>query len=401
MPQRIAEDHYRYRQIIGGQVRDDLKGLITSGGFTRQRPNGRGKMSVNIPEIDLPRIVHGRAGEGVGKGEGEVGDTVGKDPGKGKGGKPGDGAGEGIQVEVDLEYILKLLKDELQLPDLKPKDSKTFEEERFIYNGLSRNGPMSLLHKKRTMLQAMKREAASGNLGKVRHVPGFNKPVSIVTPVNDDFRFRQYNIKRIPSHNAAIFFMRDGSGSMDQEKCEVVSDMAWWLDFYIRSFYARTERVYVWHDTEAKEVSEEEFYGLRYGGGTKCSSATRHVAKQIKTRYKPETWNLYCFYFGDGENSSDDNPTFVKHLKNQLGPNVVNMFGFTQIFAYGYDWSLKRYVDEKAAGVPHVRTTAIDRQGKSGVLDRDAEVMRALKDLLGRDRTGAPAVKSNVEIQEV
>ena len=108
MPQRIAEDHYRYRQIIGGQVRDDLKGLITSGGFTRQRPNGRGKMSVNIPEIDLPRIVHGRAGEGVGKGEGEVGDTVGKDPGKGKGGKPGDGDREvqeifAVRCDLPLE----------------------------------------------------------------------------------------------------------------------------------------------------------------------------------------------------------------------------------------------------------------------------------------------------------
>ena len=97
---------------------------------------------------------------------------------------------------------------------------------------------------------------------------------------------------------------------MSEYKCDIVSDMAWWVDAWIRRFYKRVERCYIWHDTKAKEVDEETFYNYRYGGGTTCSSALKLITKQFENRYPPDKWNIYILYFSDGDNWGDDNQKF-------------------------------------------------------------------------------------------
>jgi uncharacterized protein len=227
-------------------------------------------------------------------------------------------------------------------------------------------------------------------------------------PNNDDRRYRQYNIIKRPTSNAVIFYMRDGSGSMDPFKCDIVSDICWWLDLWIRTFYKKVESAYIWHDTEAREVSQEVFYNLRYGGGTRCSSALRLMKKLIqpKSKFDPLKWNIYAFYFGDGENETNDNSTYTKLLKNDLGPKVVNLFGLTQVMAYSYESTLKAAVDKQLEQgklyADHVRTTAVDRPEGAGwdyfqdPSNRDEAVKKALKDLLGKH-----AKRSNVKIEEI
>jgi len=355
-------------------------------------------VGITIPRIDLPHIVFGRPGEGVGRGPGNKGDIIGKDPDKGKGDKAGEDPADGITVQIDLETVLKLLKDELQLPNLQPKVNQTFEDERVVYNGISKIGPLSLLHKRRTLKETMKRMAAMGQLQNKIIVPGFNQPTAVLLPINDDRRYRQYNIIKKPSNQAVIFYMRDGSGSMDPFKCDIVSDIAWWVDLWVRSFYKRTESVYIWHDTEAKEVSQEVFYNLRYGGGTKCSSALSLMSKLIqqKGRFDPNKWNIYGLYFGDGENQTNDNAQFCKVLRKDLGPDKVNMFGVCQILhMWPYEQSLKAYVDKQleAGKLPnHIRSTSIDKPEGAAWHDvlkndehRDEAIKKALKDLLGKD----------------
>jgi uncharacterized sporulation protein YeaH/YhbH (DUF444 family) len=214
-------------------------------------------------------------------------------------------------------------------------------------------------------------------------------------------RFRTWTEKKIPSSNAVIFFARDISGSMTTYKCEVVSDMSWWIDMWIRQFYDKTQRCYVVHDTRAWEVDEEKFYKFRYGGGTICSSAMKHIAKQLKHRFPPEMWNIYIFYFSDGDNWMDDNEEFIKTIKDDLNSDIVNLVGVTQILPWG-DRGLKEYVDGKiATGVlnnRHVRTAGIDRpnkdkQGRWGwwwwdeTMDegvRNAAIRHAIKELLSQ-----------------
>ena len=133
---------------------------------------------------------------------------------------------------------------------------------------------------------------------------------------------------------------------MDQNKCDIVSDMAWWIDLWIRKFYDRVERMYVWHDTEAEEVDEKKFYRYRYGGGTKCSSVLRLASKIIENRYHPSKWNIYFFYFTDGENWGGDNELFNNIIQNEFNSNVANMFGITQVLPWSYQNSLKEYMDD-------------------------------------------------------
>lgn len=407
MAKNIVEDHKKFRDIISGKVREDLKKRISSGNMFRNRGKN-GKISITIPKINLPFIQYGKPEEGVGRGDGKDGDVIGKDDKKGKGNKAGDEHADGIVVQVDEDYVMKLLKEELELPDLLPKESQTFEDEKIVYNGISKIGPNALLHKRKTLRETMKRMAAQGLLNNKTQISAYNQPVPLLLPNNDDRRYRQYNIIKKPSSNAVIFYMRDGSGSMTAEKCEIVSDISWWLNEYIKTYYSKTESVYLWHDTEAKEVSQETFFNLRYGGGTRCSSALRLMKKLIsaKSKYDPDKWNIYAFYFGDGENEWDDNGKFCKFLKEDLGPDKVNLFGLTQVMAWDYSETLKGYVDKKLSSgelkKDKVRTTEIQAPKDSNYdyfkdeTNRDDAVKNALKDLLGKGRKG-----SSVSFKEV
>ena len=405
MPRRIPRDWQMFRQVVSGTTRKELQKHLEQGSIFRQRGKD-GKISIPIPRINLPHFNFGEQNEGLGRGEGKEGDVVGTDPGKGKGN--GNGAdnnpGEGMLVDVQMEYIIEALQQELQLPNLRKKENETFDEVKIKYNGLSKVGPASLLHKRKTMLQCMKRMASMGKLDEMHLLPGMREPIPLLSPVNEDKRFRQWNEIKIPSSNAVIFFARDISGSMGAFKCDVVSDMSWWIDLWIKHFYSRVERCYVVHDTVAKEVDEERFYKMRMGGGTMCSSALKWIAKQLKHRYPPSKWNVYIFYFSDGDNWQGDNETFIKSLRTELTPEQVSLFGLTQILPYGYDQTLKESVDRAIQSGKldnqFVRTTGIARREHEGNKlhygyiwddsmpeeERAVAIKNAIKDLLGQSK---------------
>lgn len=396
-PRRIEEDHADFRDVVSGRIRKALKKFIKSGEIVRRRSKN-GKISISIPKIDIPHIVYGSGQEGVGRGPGKEGDVIGKDPQPGKGKKAGEGESEGIIVNLNLEDVLKFMQEELELPNLKKKENEIFDEVKIKYNNISLIGPESLRHNRRTLMQTLKRQAAEGTLNNMEFVPGLKDPVRILKPINDDKRYRQYKEIRMPSSNALVVFARDGSGSMDQAKCEIVSDMCWWIDTWIRSFYERVDRLYVWHDSAAMEVDEDKFYRYRFGGGTTCSSALKFITKQFENRYPPEKWNIYVFYFTDGENWDDDNATFIKILSEEFRPEVVNFTGITQILSYSYQGSVKHHIDlalnDGKLNLEYVRTANVgpNQSGLSSGFygnpslseaDRNEQIMEAIKLLLG------------------
>jgi uncharacterized sporulation protein YeaH/YhbH (DUF444 family) len=384
MPRRIDGDHKDFHDVYGGIRRKELKKFIKNGSIFRRRGKD-GKVVVTIPKIDIPHIVYGDSGEGVGRGQGDKGDVIGRDPqkGDGKGNKAGQDEGEGMEVAVDMEEVLRFLQDELDLPDMKPKPSDTYDEIIKKYNNISLVGPESLRHNVRTLKEAFKRQCSDGSINKFHLIPGFSDPVRLITPINSDKRYRQFNEVKIPSSNAVIFFARDGSASMDQQKCDIVSDMSWWIDCWIRKFYEKVERVYVWHDTVASEVDEKKFYKYRYGGGTTCSSALKLISKMFENRYNPIKWNIYFFYFTDGENWDNDNATFVKALEEEFNPKNVNMAGLTQILPWNYGESLKGYVDANCK-LPNLRTAQVGTGQSMTEEERGLQMKEAIITLLGK-----------------
>jgi uncharacterized sporulation protein YeaH/YhbH (DUF444 family) len=397
MTRRIHEDHKEFHDVYSGRKRKELKKYIKNGNIFRNRGKD-GKIILTIPKIDIPHIVYGDNGEGgIGRGEGEDGKVIGKDEDQDgqKGNKAGQDEGEGIEIAVDMEEVLKFLQDELQLPDMKPKPSDTYEEVVKKYNNISLTGPESLRHNARTLRQALKRQCSDGSINKLYNIPGFANPIKLITPINSDKRFRQFNEVKLPSSNAVVFFARDGSASMDQYKCDIVSDMCWWIDVWIRKFYKKVERVYVWHDTVAKEIDEKKFYKYRYGGGTTCSSALKLISKMFDNRFNPNKWNIYLFYFTDGENWDGDNQQFIKILNQDFSSKTVNMIGITQILAWNYEGSLKQFVDNAprsfSLDLTNVQTTQISYPPHSSSSamqlseeDRNAQIKNSIIELLGK-----------------
>lgn len=387
MPRRIDSDHKDFRDIVSGRIRKGLKKFIKSGEVFRRRGKN-GKITIKIPAIDIPHFLHGKNPNGVGRGEGNEGDVIGKDKDKGQsdGNQAGDSEGEGVIVQIDMEDVLQFMKDELSLPNIQPKANANLEEVKIKYNNISLVGPESLRHTRRTMLTALKRLCGTGEINNLYEVPGVGEPIRIINPINSDKRYRQFKEIKIPSSNAVVIFARDASASMDEKKVAVVSDMAYWIDTYIRSFYERVERFYVWHDVLAHEVDAKDFYRVRYGGGTKCSSALKLISNQFDNRFPPATWNIYVFYFTDGENYDDDNKQFVEILKKDFPENKVNLVSITQIGSYFYKNSVAEAIEKEIVDSTlgnNIVVTEISQEQLNNEEKRNEAIINAIKDILG------------------
>ena len=93
MSLKIDQDHGRFRQIVRGRIRQNLRKYISQGELIGRK--GRDLVSIPIPQIDIPHFSFGdKQKGGAGQGEGDPGDAVGGDPqdGEGEGKKAGQDA---------------------------------------------------------------------------------------------------------------------------------------------------------------------------------------------------------------------------------------------------------------------------------------------------------------------
>jgi len=327
---RIRDDHKRYHDIIRDKVKHKLKDHIKSGKKITRR--GKDYVVVDIPVIDLPKFKHGDPyHEGVGSGEGKKGDKVkdgppleGSEPGS-----PGDDTGEHTMgVGVPLDSYVDILGEELRLPKLKPKSNSKIIRPKIKYDKIAKVGNPSLVHKKRTLKNVIKRAIASET-----YTPD---NISDLYPVPEDFEYRSWSEKDYPDVNAVIFFMQDISASMGPDKRELVRELCWYLECWIKRFYKQTDIKYMVHDVEAFEVDSEKFYSYTSGGGTKISSVFELCNNVIDSSYPADEWNIYCFYLSDGENWGDDNEVCINYIKQMQ--QSCNVIGVTEVKGMS-DWA--------------------------------------------------------------
>jgi len=325
MINKIEQDHQRFRQIVRGRIRKDLRKFLSRGELLGRE--GKRVVSIPVNDIDIPTFRYGDNSGGVGMGEGGEGDAVGQ-PGKGKDGQGGEGEGKHLlEVDVSLEELADILAEELALPRIKPRGEHRITTIKDKYTGVRPVGPASLRHFKRTYREALKRQLAMGQYDPLNPV---------VVPIKSDLRFRTWNEVKKPQSNAVIIYMMDVSGSMGDEQKELVRLEAFWIDTWLRRNYEGIESRYIVHDVRAGEVDKKTFFSIREDGGTRISSAYNCCKDLLAAHYDPSDWNIYLFHFTDGDNSSDaDNRLCVKVLKEQLLPSC-NMFGYCQVAsAYG------------------------------------------------------------------
>jgi len=323
MTARIEQDHQRFRQIVRGRIREDLKRFISRGELIGKE--GKRLVSIPVHDIDIPNFRYGDNTGGVGMGEGDEGDG----DGRGQGVTPG-GEEEGrhiLEVDITLDELADILAEELELPRIKPRGEHRLTTIRNKYSGIRTTGPESLRHFKRSYKEALRRQIALGE---------YDPDDPVVVPIRRDLRYRSWNEVRKPQSNALIVYMMDVSGSMGGEQKELVRLEAFWIDTWLRRNYEGVESRYIVHDVSAREVDKDTFYSLREDGGTRISSAYQCCANLIADHYDPLAWNIYCFHFSDGDNSSEaDNRKSVEILRERLLP-ICNMVGYCQVAsAYG------------------------------------------------------------------
>jgi sporulation protein YhbH len=369
MSLKIDQDHSRFRNIVRGKIRQNLRKYISHGELIGRK--GKDLVSVPIPQIDIPRFKFGdRQQGGVGQGEGDVGDPVGGDEGQESGqGKAGQDPGEHVlEVDVSLDELAAILGEELELPDIQDKGKSKITSAKDRYTGIRRVGPESLRHFKRTYREALKRMIASGT---------FRPDRPIVVPVPDDKRYRSWKTDVEPVANAVIIYMMDVSGSMGDEQKEIVRIESFWIDTWLKAQYKGLESRYIIHDAVAREVDRDTFFHTRESGGTMISSAYKLCLKMIEDDYPSSEWNIYPFHFSDGDNwSMDDTLTCVELLKQKLLPQV-NMFGYGQVESpYGSGQFIKdlRELFSKE-----------DRLITSEIRDKDA-IVSSIKEFLGKGK---------------
>jgi len=319
---KVDRDQSRFRQIVRGKIRQNLRKYVTHGEMIGRQ--GRDLVSIPIPQLDVPHFRFGKNGSGgVGQGDGEVGSSLGPggEPGNGKGQAGSDPGAHILEVDVSLEELAQILGDELELPRIEPKGRSNITQEKNRYTTIRRLGPESLRHFKRTYIQAMRRQISSSD---------YNAANPYVVPIRDDKRYRSWTTVPQPEASAVAIYMMDVSGSMTDEQKQIVRTEAFWIDTWLKSQYNGLETRYIIHDAAARQVDEDTFYRTRESGGTRISSAYKVCADLIASDFSPADWNIYIFQFSDGDNWGEDNETSLRMLREQLLP-AVNLFCYGQV----------------------------------------------------------------------
>lgn len=242
---------------------------------------------------------------------------------KDKWGIKNDGAGDEIgtdeyETEITIAELENIMFESLALPNLEDRGNKKIQSEEIIFNEIRRTGPLSSIEKKKTVKANIMRnakekgEAYFGDLEK------------------DDLRFRRWNIEEKNESAAVIFAIMDVSGSMTDHKKFIARSFYHWMKRFLETQYISVEIVFIAHHIEAKEVSEDDFFHKKEGGGTFMSSGWKKANDIIKNRYPASDWNIYIFHFSDGENWPQDNDDLIKEIKESINLQV-NMIGYGEI----------------------------------------------------------------------
>jgi sporulation protein YhbH len=363
MPLPIEQDAQRFRQIVRGKIKQNLRKYISNGELIGRK--GKEMVSIPIPQIQLPYFRFGGKTKGVGQGDGEVGKPIGRGDQQGNGdSRAGDQPGAHIlEVELTIDEMAEILGEELELPHIEPKSKNNVEGTVLRYTGMRRVGPEGLRYFKRTYREALKRQVASGT---------YDIKNPVIIPIRDDKRYRSWKEYPKPDSNAVVIYMMDVSGSMSDRKKELVRLTAFWIDTWLQAQYKNIMTRYIVHDAKAYEVDAQTFYTLRESGGTKISSAYELCSKLIQKEFNPDSWNLYAFHFSDGENyDGEDDRRCITLLNDSLLPDL-NLFCYGQVRSY----QGKQFID--------TLKSIEDEKLTSAKINDDDDIYSAIKVFLGK-----------------
>ena len=329
---RAASDRARHKKKIDKAIKESIKDVIAEESIIGQ--NGKKKIRVPVRGLKEYRFIYGNneknktvgsAGDhSVKKGQkiGQKRAQQGAGQGSGKASnKKGD---EYYDVEVSLEELAEYLFNDLELPDLEKKQFRFVSQETIKRKGYRFQGIRPRLSKKETLKRKIRRQKMAEKAGTYDPESDDRFPFH-----KDDLKYHHIKPKVKENSTAVIFFLMDVSGSMSQDRKFLARSFFFLLYQFLNHKYEQVDVVFISHSTLAKRVDENDFFKVGTHGGTIISSSLELELDIISKEYHPNSWNIYSFYCGDGENWSSDNEkciTLFKKIKE-----VSQLTGYCEI----------------------------------------------------------------------
>ena len=387
---RSAGDRQRHRDKLREAIRDNIADIISEESII-----GRHKdrvIKVPIRGIKEYRFVFGdnQSQAGSGQGDTEPGQVIGKAGKDGEGsGRAGDQPGvDYYETDVTLEELIEIMFEDLELPDMERKILREVLSERISKRkGYRKAGVRVHLDRRRTAKARIRRKVAIGDATS-RPLQESSSAYSPVPADDQDerFPFRREDLtyKRLvedtrEESNAVVMCVMDTSGSMDSMKKYLARSFFFLLFQFVSTKYQNVELVFVGHHTQAKEVTEEEFFHKGESGGTLISSGYNKALEIIYDRYHPSLWNVYAFHCSDGDNFDSDNANAIKAAKELC--DVCNLFGYGEIKPLGSHYYESSMLDM-------FRRIEADNF-QSVLIERKEDIWPSFKAFLSRDRVGS------------
>ncbi len=163
--------------------------------------------------------------------------------------------------------------------------------------------------------------------------------------------------------------------SMGQFEKYIARSFFFWMTRFLKTKYEGVDIVYLAHHTEAKEVTEEEFFTKGESGGTICSSVYAKALQVIEERYPPASYNIYPFHFSDGDNLTSDNERCVKLIEALMERS--NMFGYGEVNQYNRSSTLM-------SAYRHIKNPIF----RYSIIREKGEVYKALRTFFTHEEAG-------------
>jgi len=316
-------DQERHRERVRDAIKKNLGSIVSNESIILS--DGKRVVKVPIRSLDEYKFrfdYRKKKHVGTGDGDTKVGDVLGKESQQGSG--PGQGANAGdrpgqdyYEAEVNIDEIASLIFEDLHLPYLEEKAKQAVQSKTTKFTEIRRSGILSNLDKRRSMIENIRRRARE--TGDARLGP-FKR---------EDLRYKTWEEQIKYESNAVVIAMMDVSGSMGEFKKYIARSFYFWMVRFLKTKYDQVKIVFISHHTEAREVTEEQFFTQGESGGTVVSSAYRLALDTIAERFPARDWNIYPFHFSDGDNYYSDNDEAVK-LADEL-IRTCNLFGYGEI----------------------------------------------------------------------
>jgi len=157
-----------------------------------------------------------------------------------------------------------------------------------------RHGLMSDLNLEQTMFESLKRNIRERGR------------VDYDVDVRHDGWYFVESDQREKSNRALEVYLLDISGSVSGHNIALIRQFIFILWYFLDRKYSTNARKFIVFQDEAEIVGKEAFFSIESKGGTHISSGLK-AALEVRKGY--DQYDMFLFFFSDGDNSSSDDET--------------------------------------------------------------------------------------------